>query len=207
MELPDTGRELEEAKPFGVVESVKAVSDLFAPLSGSVTSHERARWPSTPEHVNSDPYGDGWMIKITVRRSIPDRRPARRRGVRRPRRGGLTGRCRTAHTRRPTASGCWRRSASTASTTSSPTSRPTCGRAPSTCRIPSPSSSWRRVCARWPAATGRTSCRSSARASTGTGARRLSTSSCCAASGTRPTRRTSPRSARARSSRSTNTSR
>ena len=65
VELPDTGRELEEAKPFGVVESVKAVSDLFAPLIGSVTSTNEAL-ASTPEQVNNDPYGAGWMIKITV---------------------------------------------------------------------------------------------------------------------------------------------
>jgi glycine cleavage system H protein len=65
VELPDTGRALEEAKPFGVVESVKAVSDLFAPLTGSVTSTNEAL-ASSPELVNSDPYGDGWMIKITV---------------------------------------------------------------------------------------------------------------------------------------------
>jgi glycine cleavage system H protein len=65
VELPETGRELEEAKPFGVVESVKAVSDLFAPLSGSVTSTNDAL-ASTPEQVNNDPYGAGWMIKITV---------------------------------------------------------------------------------------------------------------------------------------------
>ena len=66
VELPDTGRELEEAKPFGVVESVKAVSDLFAPLTGSVTSTNDAL-AASPELVNSDPYGEGWMIKITVR--------------------------------------------------------------------------------------------------------------------------------------------
>jgi glycine cleavage system H protein len=65
VELPDTGRELEEAKPFGVVESVKAVSDLFAPLSGTVTSTNSAL-TANPELVNSDPYGDGWMIKITL---------------------------------------------------------------------------------------------------------------------------------------------
>jgi glycine cleavage system H protein len=65
VELPDAGRDLEEAKPFGVVESVKAVSDLFAPLSGSVTSTNDAL-ASAPEQVNSDPYGAGWMIKITV---------------------------------------------------------------------------------------------------------------------------------------------
>ena len=65
VELPDTGRDLEVAKPFGVVESVKAVSDLFAPLSGSVTSTNDALAKS-PELVNSDPYGDGWMIKVNV---------------------------------------------------------------------------------------------------------------------------------------------
>ena len=65
VELPDTGRELEEAKPFGVVESVKAVSDLFAPLSGTVTSTNEAL-ASAPELVNNDPYGAGWMIKISV---------------------------------------------------------------------------------------------------------------------------------------------
>ncbi len=65
VELPETGRELEEAKPFGVVESVKAVSDLFAPISGAVTSTNDAL-ASTPELVNSDPYGDGWMIKLAI---------------------------------------------------------------------------------------------------------------------------------------------
>ena len=65
VELPDEGRDLEEAKAFGVVESVKAVSDLFAPLTGTVTSTNGAL-AANPELVNSDPYGDGWMIKITV---------------------------------------------------------------------------------------------------------------------------------------------
>ena len=65
VELPDTGRDLEVAKPFGVVESVKAVSDLFAPISGEVTSTNDALG-SQPELVNSDPYGAGWMIKISV---------------------------------------------------------------------------------------------------------------------------------------------
>jgi glycine cleavage system H protein len=65
VELPDEGRDLEEAKAFGVVESVKAVSDLFAPLTGTVTSINGAL-AANPELVNSDPYGDGWMIKIAV---------------------------------------------------------------------------------------------------------------------------------------------
>ena len=65
VELPDTGRDLEVAKAFGVVESVKAVSDLFAPLSGAVTSVNDAL-AGEPELVNSDPYGAGWMVKLTV---------------------------------------------------------------------------------------------------------------------------------------------
>jgi glycine cleavage system H protein len=65
VELPDTGRDLEVAKPFGVVESVKAVSDLYAPISGAVTSTNDAL-AKEPELVNSDPYGAGWMIKLTI---------------------------------------------------------------------------------------------------------------------------------------------
>ena len=56
---------LEEAKPFGVVESVKAVSDLFAPLSGEVTDINGAL-AADPELVNSDPYGEGWMLKLRI---------------------------------------------------------------------------------------------------------------------------------------------
>jgi glycine cleavage system H protein len=65
VELPETGRDLEEAKPFGVVESVKAVSDLFAPISGEVTSTNDAL-ANEPELVNRDPYGAGWMVRMTV---------------------------------------------------------------------------------------------------------------------------------------------
>jgi glycine cleavage system H protein len=65
VELPDAGRDLEEAKPFGVVESVKAVSDLFAPISGAVTAINDALG-SQPELVNSDPFGAGWMLTMPV---------------------------------------------------------------------------------------------------------------------------------------------
>jgi glycine cleavage system H protein len=65
VELPEAGRDLEEAKPFGVVESVKAVSDLFAPISGEVTS-TNAALANEPELVNRDPYGAGWMVRMTV---------------------------------------------------------------------------------------------------------------------------------------------
>ena len=65
VELPDAGRELDQARPFGVVESVKAVSDLFAPISGEVVAINAAL-AAGPELVNSDPYGDGWMIRVKV---------------------------------------------------------------------------------------------------------------------------------------------
>jgi glycine cleavage system H protein len=65
VELPDAGRTLAQFATFGVVESVKAVSDLFAPLSGDVTA-SNAALASSPELVNSDPYGEGWMIRLKL---------------------------------------------------------------------------------------------------------------------------------------------
>jgi glycine cleavage system H protein len=65
VELPAPGRALEEATPFGVVESVKAVSDLFAPVTGEVTASNDAL-TADPELVNSDPYGAGWMLKVRM---------------------------------------------------------------------------------------------------------------------------------------------
>ncbi len=65
VELPDEGQRLDQARPFGVVESVKAVSDLFAPVSGEVVAINAAL-AAGPELVNSDPYGDGWMIRVRV---------------------------------------------------------------------------------------------------------------------------------------------
>ena len=65
VELPDVGRELVGAKPFGVVESVKAVSDLYAPVAGEVIAINDAL-AGSPELVNSDPYGEGWMVRIAV---------------------------------------------------------------------------------------------------------------------------------------------
>lgn len=66
VELPDAGRSLDQFATFGVVESVKAVSDLFAPVSGEVVEGNGAL-AGSPELVNSDPYGEGWMIKIRLR--------------------------------------------------------------------------------------------------------------------------------------------
>jgi glycine cleavage system H protein len=65
VELPKVGTRVTAMKTFGVVESVKAVSDLFAPLSGEVVE-VNAELPKTPELVNTDPYGAGWMIVIKM---------------------------------------------------------------------------------------------------------------------------------------------
>jgi glycine cleavage system H protein len=65
VELPETGRMLDQFATFGVVESVKAVSDLFVPLGGEVTATNADLGPK-PELVNGDPFGDGWMIRIHV---------------------------------------------------------------------------------------------------------------------------------------------
>ena len=65
VELPDVGRTVTQAAAFGVVESVKAVSDLFAPVSGEV-AEANAELGANPELVNSDPYGAGWMIRVTL---------------------------------------------------------------------------------------------------------------------------------------------
>ena len=65
VELPELGRSIAQAATFGVVESVKAVSDLFAPLSGAVTETNDAL-TGRPELVNEDPYGEGWMIRLRL---------------------------------------------------------------------------------------------------------------------------------------------
>jgi glycine cleavage system H protein len=65
VELPDAGRNLDQFATFGVVESVKAVSDLFAPVSGEVVTTNDALTGS-PELVNADPHGGGWMIRIKL---------------------------------------------------------------------------------------------------------------------------------------------
>ncbi|HLA15486.1 MAG TPA: glycine cleavage system protein GcvH [Candidatus Limnocylindrales bacterium] len=65
VELPAIGRTVEQAKAFGVVESVKAVSDLYAPLSGEVTAINE-QLASRPELVNGDPFGEGWMVSLRI---------------------------------------------------------------------------------------------------------------------------------------------
>ena len=65
VELPDAGRALDQHATFGVVESVKAVSDLFAPVAGEVTS-TNDELTGSPEVVNTDPYGAGWMLRVRL---------------------------------------------------------------------------------------------------------------------------------------------
>lgn len=65
VELPEVGDSLEVGKSFGVVESVKAVSDVYAPVSGEVVEVNE-ELPDDPEVLNTSPYGDGWMIKLKL---------------------------------------------------------------------------------------------------------------------------------------------
>lgn len=66
VELPEVGTEVEANNTFGVVESVKAVSDLFAPVSG-VVIEANTTLEDQPELVNSEPYEDGWMIRVEMK--------------------------------------------------------------------------------------------------------------------------------------------
>ena len=65
VELPDVGRALSQHATFGVVESVKAVSDLYAPIAGEVRA-TNGELGKAPELVNQDPYEAGWMIRVSV---------------------------------------------------------------------------------------------------------------------------------------------
>jgi len=65
VDLPAIGRAVDQFATFGVVESVKAVSDLFAPLGGEVLE-VNPKLAEHPELVNSDPFGEGWMIRLRV---------------------------------------------------------------------------------------------------------------------------------------------
>lgn len=63
VELPDVGKKVEATKPFGVVEAVKTVSDLFAPVSGEIVEVNGVL-ADNPGAVNQEPFGEGWMIRI-----------------------------------------------------------------------------------------------------------------------------------------------
>jgi glycine cleavage system H protein len=65
VELPEVGKKTQQSDSFGTIEAVKAVSDLFAPLSGEIIeiNHQLS---DQPEVINKDPYGEGWLVKIKV---------------------------------------------------------------------------------------------------------------------------------------------
>jgi glycine cleavage system H protein len=65
VEVETVGKSLKAGEIFGTVEAVKTVSDLFLPVDGKITELNAAL-ANSPESVNSDPYGEGWMIKMTV---------------------------------------------------------------------------------------------------------------------------------------------
>jgi glycine cleavage system H protein len=70
LELPAAGRKLAERESFGVVESVKAASDLYSPIAGRITA-VNDKLTAHPELVNSDPYGDGWILKLELSGELP----------------------------------------------------------------------------------------------------------------------------------------
>jgi glycine cleavage system H protein len=65
VDLPQVGATLKQFAVFGAVESVKAVSDLFSPISGSVLARNEAL-STAPESINADPYGSGWLLEIQL---------------------------------------------------------------------------------------------------------------------------------------------
>lgn len=65
IDVDTEGKELQKEEVFGTVEAVKTVSDLFMPISGTVLECN-SRLADEPELVNNDPYGDGWIIKISI---------------------------------------------------------------------------------------------------------------------------------------------
>jgi glycine cleavage system H protein len=69
LELPEVGAQVKKGEPFGVVESTKAVSELFSPVTGTVTKVNQAL-VDAPEGINDDPHEKGWMIEIEL--SAPD---------------------------------------------------------------------------------------------------------------------------------------
>ena len=71
LELPNPGRKLEAGESFGVVESVKAASDLYSPVSGRATA-VNDKLAAKPELINSDPHGDGWILKLELTGELPN---------------------------------------------------------------------------------------------------------------------------------------
>lgn len=70
LELPNLGRKLAVRESFGVVESVKAASDLYSPVAGRVAAVNE-KLATKPELVNQDPYGEGWLLKVELTGDLP----------------------------------------------------------------------------------------------------------------------------------------
>ncbi len=70
LDLPSPGRKLAKGESFGVIESVKAASDLYAPVAGTIAAIND-KLASNPELVNSDPYGEGWLLKVELSGDLP----------------------------------------------------------------------------------------------------------------------------------------
>jgi glycine cleavage system H protein len=70
LDLPSPGRKIAKGETFGVIESVKAASDLYAAVGGTVAA-VNDKLSAKPELVNSDPYGDGWILKIEMAGALP----------------------------------------------------------------------------------------------------------------------------------------
>jgi glycine cleavage system H protein len=71
LELPAAGTAVAKGASFGVIESVKAASDLYAPAGGEIVAVNE-RLAGNPELVNSDPYGEGWLIRVRLSGPLPD---------------------------------------------------------------------------------------------------------------------------------------
>ena len=71
LELPRVGESLTPGQSFGVVESVKAASDLYAPIAGKVVAVNE-KLTDSPDLVNRDPYGDGWLLQVELEGGLPD---------------------------------------------------------------------------------------------------------------------------------------
>lgn len=71
LELPSTGRKLSAKEGFGVIESVKAASDLYSPVDGRIVAVNE-KLSSKPELINSDPYGEGWILKLELIGDLPE---------------------------------------------------------------------------------------------------------------------------------------
>jgi len=70
LELPSIGRKLAARETFGVVESVKAASDIYSPVAGRITAVNE-KLATKPELINADPYGEGWILKLDLAEDLP----------------------------------------------------------------------------------------------------------------------------------------